>query len=167
MGELKGVCLSCGICCEGVTVGFVLLDKDELPVQKKMVDVEEEGGQGLFFLPCKNQTSAGCKIYMQRSKRCRLFKCGVLTAVEDGELDYDFAIEIIEETIQRTTAIKKQFVTLPFQLKSTSFYFQVFELKKLLREDHSEFSSSEEIRNLLSEIKALDELLAKYFGVSF
>ncbi len=167
MGELKNICLSCGICCEGVMVGFVLLDNDEIPVQRNLIDIEEEGGHGLFFLPCKNQTSKGCKIYSQRSKRCRLFKCRVLSSVENGELEYDAAVRVIEQVKQMRTAITKQLHSLPFQLNASSFFFKIRELHKLIRDHNSALVSTEELKKLLSDIKSLDQLLLKHFGVSY
>lgn len=165
MSEPTNICLSCGLCCDGTLVGFVQLDNEELSPVKQLMDIEQTGENGLFFLPCNELGCNGCNIYSQRPKACSNFECGVLKSFEKKELSFDHAIEVIDEVKQKKIAIEKQVATLQIELQSKSFHFKMLELKKLLRKDKSELSSSHQ--ELKLELEELEKLLSKSFGISF
>jgi uncharacterized protein len=166
MRDLLNICLSCGLCCDGTLIGFVQLESEELSVVRELMVIEEVDENGFFYLPCKNLGCNGCKIYSQRPKQCGKFKCRVLKSIEKKELDFDSAVEIINVIQQKKIAIEKQLATLPFELQSESFYFKILELKKVLQKDQSELSLSQNTLKLISDIRELDKLLLKNFGLS-
>ena len=166
MSDLLNICLSCGLCCDGTLIGFVQLESEELSVVRELMVIEEVDENGFFYLPCKNLGCNGCKIYSQRPKQCGKFKCRVLKSIEKEELDFDSAVEIINVIQQKKIAIEKQLATLPFELQSESFYFKILELKKVLQKDQSELSLSQNTLKLISDIRELDKLLLKNFGLS-
>ncbi len=106
MNDSTNICLSCGLCCEGTVIGFVQLDKEELPAIREIMDIEEERGNGFFLQPCAKYCD-GCTIYAKRPKQCASFKCGLLKSVEQKELDLDSAIEIVNMVKQKTSIIEK------------------------------------------------------------
>ena len=165
MSESGNVCLSCGLCCDGTIIGFVQLDGDELSALKELMDIEESSNKGVFLQPCNNYCD-GCNIYSQRPKQCASFKCRLLKSVEKKELDFDSAIDVISLVKQKKSAIEKQLTTLPFKLKSQSFYFKMVELKNLLTINNIDSSMSHNHGDLMSDLMQLDKLLSKNFGVS-
>lgn len=165
MNDSSNICLSCGLCCDGTLIGFVQLDSDEIPAVKEVMDIEEANGQGFFLHPCKKYCD-GCTIYAQRPKQCGKFKCGLLNSVEQKELDFDSAIETISVVKQKKDAIVQKLATLPFELKSGSFYFQMVELKKLLQKIKSESSLTQNHLALISDLEQMDSLLLEKFDVS-
>ncbi|WP_037320269.1 YkgJ family cysteine cluster protein [Salegentibacter sp. Hel_I_6] len=165
MGEPTNICLACGLCCDGTLIGFVQLDNEELAPVKHLMDIEQTGENGMFFLPCNELGCNGCNIYSQRPKACRNFECGVLKSVEKKELSFDKATEVIEVVKQKKLAIEKHVANLQIELQSKSFHFKTLELKKLLRKDKSELSSSHQ--ELKLELEELEKVLSKSFGVSF
>jgi len=167
MNESENLCISCGLCCDGTLIGFVQLDREELLPVKQLMDIEQTGENGMFFLPCNELGCNGCNIYSQRPKACRNFECRVLKSVEKKELTFDKATEVIDVVKQKKIAIEKQVATLQIELQSKSFHFKTLELKKLLRKDKSELSLSENHQELKLELEELEELLSKSFGVSF
>ena len=167
MNESENLCISCGLCCDGTLIGFVQLDREELSPVKQLMDIEQTGENGMFFLPCNELGCNGCNIYSQRPKACRNFECGVLKSVEKKELTFDKATEVIEVVKQKKVAIEKHVANLQIELQSKSFHFKTLELKKLLRKDKSELSLSENHQELKLELEELEELLSKNFGVSF
>ncbi|MCY1722993.1 YkgJ family cysteine cluster protein [Prolixibacteraceae bacterium Z1-6] len=167
MSELLNICLSCGVCCDGSLIGFVQLDNDELPALRKLMDIEEVDNIGLFLHPCTKLGCDGCTIYSQRPRQCGKFKCGILKSIEKKELDFDSAIEVINVLKEKKIAIEKQLATLPFELHSPSFYFKILELKKLFLKDKSGLSLSQNNPELISNLKELDKLVTKNFGISF
>ncbi|WP_066831751.1 hypothetical protein [Rufibacter ruber] len=146
-------------------IGFVQLSREELPVMREFMDVENTNGDGFFLQPCRNYCD-GCTIYAKRPKQCANFECGLLKSVEQKELDFDSAVEIVNVLRQKRIAIEKKVALLPFDLQSPSFYFKMMELKKLLQKDKPEGPSTQTHLDLLSDLQQLDTLLSKEFGVS-
>ncbi|MFO7880819.1 MAG: YkgJ family cysteine cluster protein [Bacteroidales bacterium] len=167
MGKSSNICLSCGFCCEGVLIGFVQLDKEELPVMRALKDIEEFENSGLFFQPCANLDADGCNIYSQRPRQCDLFKCEILKAIENKSLDFDSALEVIYLVKQKKLAIEKQLTSLPFKLQSRSFYFKMVEMQNFMQKANSKSSLQQSHGQLLSEIDELNTLVSKTFGISF
>lgn len=165
MSDSLNICLSCGICCDGTLIGFVQLDREELAGVKEIMEIEEGYGNGFFLQPCKNYCD-GCSIYAQRPKQCNNFKCGLLNSVEQQELDFNLALEIINEVKQLKVAIEKKLALLPFELQSHSFHFKMAEVNKLLQTHQTESTQISQQVELLSDLKQLDVLLTTKFGVS-
>lgn len=165
MDDSLNICLPCGFCCDGTLIGYVQLNQEELPVLKDLMDIENENNKGFFLQPC-NSYCDGCTIYSNRPKQCDNFNCGLLKSVEKKKLEYDSAIEIIDEVKQQKNAIEKQLAILPYELHSKSFYFKMLELKKLLQKNSPESSVTHTSRELLSKLEQLNSLLTKNFGVS-
>lgn len=167
MSEPSNICLSCGICCNGTLLGFVLLESEERPRLRELMEIEEVGDKSFFFQPCSRLGCDGCTIYPQRPQKCGEFQCGILKSVGEKELDFDSAISVINLVKQKRIVIEQQLTTLPVKLQSQSFYFKILELKSLLRKDKSRFSLSEKHENLFSGIQELDQLVSQYFGISY
>ncbi len=165
MNEPINICLLCGACCDGTLIGFVHLDSEELPVTREVMNIEEQQDVGFFLQPCDKLGCNGCSIYSQRPKQCASFNCQLLNALKRNEKDSDSAIEVINLVKTEKNAIEKQLETLPFKLKSESFYFKMMELKKLLRENKLELPLSKNLQELVSKLKKLDMLISKEFGL--
>jgi len=165
MNESLNICLSCGFCCDGTLIGHVQLDREELPVLKELMDIEDENGNGFFLQPCNNYCD-DCSIYSKRPKQCANFKCGLLKSLEQKELNFNSAIEMINVVKQKKIAIEKKLVTLNIELHSQSFYFKMVELKKLLQKNKSESSLTQNHLELILNLEQLDSLLTKKFGVT-
>ncbi|MFT4754197.1 MAG: Fe-S-cluster containining protein [Salibacteraceae bacterium] len=166
MNDSENICLSCGFCCDGTVIGFVQLERKEVPVVKKIMDIEVLGENGFFLQPCSRYCD-GCTIYSQRPKQCASFKCKLLKSVEQKELDFDSAIEIIQVAKQKKRSLEKKIDLLQIELKSDSFHFKMIELKRRLDQNRSESSGLNKQLELLSELKQLDTLFLKQMGVSF
>ena len=48
MNDATSACLSCGLCCSGTVIGFVQLDREELPALKGLLDIENVDGEPFF-----------------------------------------------------------------------------------------------------------------------
>jgi Fe-S-cluster containining protein len=167
MSDPTNICLSCGLCCDGTLIGFVQLESEELSPVSKLMEIEQTGENGMFFLPCNELGCNGCNIYSQRPKACRNFECGVLKSVEKNELTFDKATEVIDVVKKKKIAIEKQVATLQIELQSKSFHFKMLELKKLFRKDKSELFLSESHQELKLKLSELEKFLSKSFGVAF
>ena len=165
MDDSENICLACGCCCDGSVIGFVQLDSEELPAVRALTVIEEENGKGFILQPCKSFCD-GCTIYAKRPKQCGIFKCGLLKSVEQDDLSFDSAVEMINVFKQKRIAIENKLLTLQFELKSPSFYFKMVELKKLLLKNKSESPLSQSHLEILSNVKQLDSLMSKTFDLS-
>ncbi|WP_162054955.1 YkgJ family cysteine cluster protein [Pontibacter pamirensis] len=164
MKDSVNICLSCGLCCDGTVIGFVQLGREEVPVLREFIDMENANGEGFFLQPCNNYCD-GCTIYSKRPKQCASFKCGLLKSLEQKEIDFDSAIETINVVKQKKTAIEKKLALLQLKLHSQSFYFKMLELKKLFQKNKSESSLSQNHLDLVSDLQQLDNLLSKKFNI--
>ncbi len=165
MNDSSNICLSCGFCCDGTLIGYVKLDREELPVLRELMNIEDANGKEFFLQPC-NKYCDGCNIYSKRPKQCANFKCGLLKSVEQKELDFDSAIEIINVVKQKKIAIEKMLASLQYELQSQSFHFKMVELKKLLEKTKSESLLTQTHLKLISDLEQLDSLLSNKFGIS-
>lgn len=167
MSDSSSICLSCLQCCNGTLIGFVQLEREEIPALKGLLEIEEDSnGDGIFLQPCKNLCDTGCTIYEKRPKQCAKFNCELLKSVEQKETDFDTAVEIINIVKQKRIDIEKRLETLPLELKSESFYFKMVELKKVLKKLESESALTPNHLALISDFEQLDILLPTKFGIS-
>ncbi|WP_299818317.1 YkgJ family cysteine cluster protein [uncultured Pontibacter sp.] len=165
MGDSTNLCLSCGLCCDGTLIGFVQLNREELPGLRELLNVEEATNDGVLIQPC-NRYCGGCTIYSDRPKQCASYDCELLKSLQRKELDYTSAIETVEVAKQRKSAIEEKLALLQIKLQSQSFYFKMTELKKLYQKNEHELSSTPEFKELIADIKQLDSLLSERFGVT-
>jgi Fe-S-cluster containining protein len=167
MSESLNICLSCGLCCDGVLIGFVQLDKEELSVMRTLKDIEAFENSGLFLQPCANQDADGCNIYAQRPRQCDLFKCKLLKSIENKNLDFYSALVVVHLIQKQKLTIEKQFANLPFRLQSQSFYFKIVEIHNFMQKNNGESTLQQTHGSLLSEIDELNTLVSKSFGISY
>jgi len=165
MSEPLNICMSCGLCCDGTLIGFVTLNREEIPAIKQIMEIDEVDGHGFFLQPCKKYCD-GCTIYANRPKNCDKFNCELLKSAEQKELEFDSALEIINVVKQKKVVIEKMIAILKIELKSLSFYYKIVELKKVLQKIKPDSSRTPTHLELLSELQELDNVLLKNFGVS-
>ncbi len=157
--------MACGLCCDGTLIGFVQLEREELPALRDVLAIEEANGDGFFLQPCINYCD-GCGIYSQRPKQCGLYKCGLLKSVEQREIEFDSAVETIHAVKQKKAAIEEKLALLQLTLQSKSFYFKMVELNTWLQKNKSEPSFMQLHMDLMSDIKQLDSLLSERFDAA-
>jgi Fe-S-cluster containining protein len=165
MSDSSSLCLSCGFCCDGTVIGFVQLDKEEIPRIREIKKIEEEQGNGFFLQPCDSFCD-GCTIYSSRPKQCGIFKCGLLKSLEQKEVEFDTAVAMIGEVRSNKVVIEEKVARHQFDLHSKSFYFQMIELKNLLEGNKIKATLSTSHEEMLSDLKQFDSLLFKNLGVS-
>ncbi|WP_339924570.1 hypothetical protein [uncultured Cyclobacterium sp.] len=166
MSDSSNICLSCGICCDGTLIGFVQLDPEEVPRVKAFMEIEDEKGNGFFLQPCKKFCDA-CTVYSKRPSQCASFECGLLKSVDQKELEFDSAVEMVKVVKIKKVAIEEKLALSNIKLQSQSFYFKMVELNRLLRNKIADLSISQSQQELLSDIEELDNLVMKNFDVSF
>ena len=95
------LCVTCGLCCNGVMFQIVKLQPGESP--KALAALGLKVKRGAFAQPCPALEGLRCSIYADRPTRCRLFECKQLKRVEAGEISEASALAAIRE-VQRRVA---------------------------------------------------------------
>ncbi|MDG1475687.1 MAG: YkgJ family cysteine cluster protein [Vicingaceae bacterium] len=167
MSDSDNLCLSCLLCCNGTLIGFVQLEREEIPALKDILEIEEDSnGDGVFLQACNNLCDKGCTIYDKRPKQCRSFNCKLLKSVEENEIHFDSAVDVINVVKQKKIKIEKQIILLSIKLKSPSFYFKMVELKKVLKKQSPELLANQNHQTLITDLKELESILPTIFGIS-
>jgi Fe-S-cluster containining protein len=100
----QNLCISCGLCCDGTFFARVDLAKEDTEAKNGLVALaatfsierELEG----FCQPCTALENKRCKIYVSRPQICRSFKCDVLKDYENGRIEFEAALGVINNTFR-------------------------------------------------------------------
>lgn len=118
----EDICLSCGLCCNGVIFADVkLLPKDDaaglvalgMPLIKSHCGVAEAPAPRVpnrgwrFLQPCAAHDGCRCRIYGSRPKYCRDFECLLLKTVQRGRVTPGEALKVIRATRRRAEKVRK------------------------------------------------------------
>jgi len=96
----EGLCLACGLCCNGVIFADVKLQPNDDPVRLRSCGLpisRDQSGNGTprFTQPCAALDGCRCQIYPDRPKYCREFECALLKRVKGGKLGVVAALRTI------------------------------------------------------------------------
>ena len=103
------ICLTCGLCCNGVIFADVQLQRGDNAERLKALGLSParfrkgESANGLASgwklpQPCAAYDGCHCRIYQDRPKHCRAFDCALLQRVKSGEVTASAALRKIEKT---------------------------------------------------------------------
>jgi Fe-S-cluster containining protein len=112
------LCLTCGLCCNGVIFADVQLQRGDngerikalgLPLARFRKDQSEKNaaGQWKFPQPCAAFDGCHCRIYADRPKHCRAFDCALLKNVKEGEVKVPAALRQIEKARARAEKVRQ------------------------------------------------------------
>jgi Fe-S-cluster containining protein len=97
--ERSDLCLSCGLCCQGILHDLVPLAEDELERAARLrLPLVDSPLRLAFRLPCPRLEARRCTVYDERPGTCRSYACAVLRAYASGEIDEPTALSRIERT---------------------------------------------------------------------
>lgn len=166
MIDSSSICLSCGLCCDGTLIGFVQLDRDEVPRVREIMPIEEAGGQGFFVHPCSQLCGTSCQVYDNRPRQCAAFRCGLLKKVSAGDQSKSAAISSIEAVKVLRAELNGLMDDLDLQLQSKSFYFSLLEGEKILRKRALTEESNDQVELFFQRLKEFEVLISKDFDLS-
>lgn len=119
------LCLTCGLCCNGVIFADVQLQKGDdpaklealgLPLSKlaKSRTAQDHSSKSQravhkskFPQPCAAFDGCRCRIYADRPKYCRAFDCALLKSVNAGEVKTTDALRTIEKARKRAEKVRQ------------------------------------------------------------
>lgn len=93
------ICLSCGLCCNGVLYARVNLTPKEEALAEELAlpIIEDDAGVRSVPQPCQCFVDERCSIYEQRFGTCRTYRCALLRNVESGHVPAAEALGVIEQ----------------------------------------------------------------------
>ena len=105
----EDICLSCGLCCNGVIFKDVKLQTGDnfsrlrtlglrvLPAVKRQT----------FLQPCSALEGCQCRIYPERPKHCREFQCLLLQNLRSGGVTRQDALRMIRTARRRVGQVRR------------------------------------------------------------
>jgi hypothetical protein len=109
------LCLTCGLCCNGVIFADVQLRRGDGVERFKTLGLLLKKAQGdsknnpiwKFPQPCVAFDGCHCRIYADRPKHCRAFDCALLKNVNAGDVKVSVALRTIEKARARAERVKQ------------------------------------------------------------
>ncbi|MFZ0825844.1 MAG: YkgJ family cysteine cluster protein [Verrucomicrobiia bacterium] len=101
------LCPNCGLCCNGVLFADVELQKgdDARRLAELGLSLKKKGRKQAFTQPCACFDGTLCRVYPDRPAYCRAFECGLLKAVQAGELKVKTALKTMVEARRRAETV--------------------------------------------------------------
>jgi len=114
----NGLCLECGLCCNGVIFADVQLQPGDDParLQALGLPLKLKPAKGLgaganpnqwkFAQPCTALDGCHCRVYAERPGHCRAFECLLLKSVKAGGIQPAAALDVIREARRRADVVE-------------------------------------------------------------
>jgi len=117
---LQGLCLGCGLCCNGTVFECVQVDPEE---QRPFESVQliRVADKVAVPLPCQKYLERRCSIYEQRPRRCKKFTCKLYDEVASGSLTSSGARARIEQIRELSGTIEQLLDWAPGSFSTTRF----------------------------------------------
>jgi len=107
--DSQGLCLECGLCCNGVIFADVKLQPSEVRSLKsklRSLELAQKNGQGKLPQPCAAFDGCRCRIYAERPLYCRQFECLLLKNVQSGRLGRAAASRVVRTAKERAEKVR-------------------------------------------------------------
>ncbi len=100
--------MNCGLCCDGTLFNHAKIKENEPLATGYAFDIILNEKRA-FKLPCPYVKDKLCSIYHERPYLvCESFKCKLLKGLRNGEISFDDAMKVVNETVSLRTKIESQ-----------------------------------------------------------
>ena len=107
MGDSAGLCVACGLCCDGTLFNRAKTSPAEA-ARVRGYGLSVYPDEKHFALPCHHLDGTACTIYADRFEICRSFRCRLLRAVDADEVTRERAdAAVVEAKRLRAVAAAK------------------------------------------------------------
>jgi hypothetical protein len=103
------LCLSCGLCCNGVIFADVELQPGDTPdfLAPGGIVLRKKRGKSCFHQPCAALENGQCRVYENRPKHCRDFDCALLKNLNSGSVDFSTAQRAVRSAKKRAEKVQR------------------------------------------------------------
>ena len=104
------LCLSCGLCCQGLLHDHADLETDETELANQLGLPFHPGSSDsrAFSLPCPLYKDDKCSVYPNRPKVCGNYQCDLLKKLLQGMISFEKATALVKSAKDLMRAIRKQ-----------------------------------------------------------
>jgi hypothetical protein len=101
------LCQACALCCDGTLFARVSVTETEGAVLERSGLKTELRAKNKRVLPqpCAALQGTRCGCYGDRPGPCREYVCLLASALDEGEVSFDGALEVVAETRRRSAAL--------------------------------------------------------------
>ena len=164
----QGLCLQCGLCCNGVIFADVKLHADDDPrlLQSLGLEIQRPNSgarKPRFKQPCTALEGCRCRIYSERPHQCRHFECLLLKSVMAGRASFAEALGIIRSARERVDLVERLLADLGESDKQTALAARFRRTAKRLEKAGFDETTAEQYGRLTLAVHELNLLLSQSF----
>jgi Fe-S-cluster containining protein len=100
------LCLSCGLCCNGVIFADVQLQRGDDAAKLRSLGILKANNAKKFPQPCAMHDGCRCTIYKDRPRYCREFECLLLKNAQEGRVSESEAMRVIKDTLKLSERVQ-------------------------------------------------------------
>lgn len=100
------LCLSCGLCCNGVIFADVQLQRGDDSAKLRSLGVLKTNAKK-FSQPCPAHDGCRCAIYADRPQYCRQFECLLLKNAQEGRVTEAEAVRVIKAARKQAAQVQE------------------------------------------------------------
>lgn len=158
------LCLSCGLCCNGVLFKDVALQAGDDPIRLRSLNPSLRVRNSKFPQPCA-ALGPGCQcgIYAERPVRCRQFECALLQSVTRRDTTVDAALRLIMEARQRARIVVSLLRELGDHDEQLALSVRFRKTKRRLESDLVDEETASRFAELSLAVHNLNVLLSQRF----
>lgn len=159
------LCLSCGMCCNGVIFADVQLQRGDAPggLKANGLPLRLRGGKTVFPQPCAAFQDCQCKIYALRPKHCRDFECALLKSVLAGKTEFTAARKVVRTAHQRAEKVRQLLRDLGDTEETLALSKRFQRVKKQMDSSGFEEERADTFADLSMAVHELNVLLSEGF----
>jgi Fe-S-cluster containining protein len=168
------LCLSCGLCCNGVLFKDVELQPADnaahlvslgLPITTRARGAAEgKSSKVRISQPCAALCSGNrCQVYHDRPSRCREFECAVFKAVQKNEIELPAALRTIRSARQRAEKVRQLFRELGDRDETLALSLRFKRIRRRLESKPASDSEAELFADLTLAVHDLNYVLSQDF----
>jgi uncharacterized protein len=157
------LCLSCGLCCNGVIFADVKLEPEDSAERLRALGLPVGAPRSAtstprFTQPCAALEGCRCRVYADRPKYCRQFECVLFRSVAAGRTQPAEALRIIGTARERAEKVRRllralgdpdERVALSVRFRRTAKRLQQADLNEQTAETYGELTLAVHALNLL------------------
>jgi len=157
------LCLSCGLCCNGVLHGYVALQVGEVELAERsgLRPYSKNDGEYRFRQPCPCHDGKKCTVYASRPNACRSYECKLLRAYVDESKTFESSAALIAQVKELISSIRRQIDEPPDATRSIWQQVEDFAKEHGTAFDSKEFRFAN--RDLMMDLASLEALCKKHF----
>ena len=165
---MSGLCLSCGLCCNGVIFSSVPVAShdDVASLEGVGITLSVAGGERQFAQPCAAHDGRECRVYGSRPTACRQYRCDLLQRVEKGGIEPAEALRLIGEAIRLHRELAHVIREVEPHHDGRQSRASLLKQFSARLEESLEAETRRKVGSVVVRLLALDEFIRRTFGSS-